>query len=125
MQGIGKAGSDLDVVVEYRGRGTEDSLFNAFNEDGFMIGGIKVDINPITEGKTGTLGEYLTGVEAYLEGVREEREREPRSIFSIRMNDEERFLRIPAALTLMPCAKPMGSVNFPLWRWGSMADGLT
>ena len=31
------------------------------------IGGVKVDINPITEGKTGTLEEYLLGVEAYLQ----------------------------------------------------------
>ena len=65
-RGLEEAGSDLDVVVEYRGRESEDDLFNAFNEDGFTIGGVKVDINPITEGKTGTLGEYLPGVEAYL-----------------------------------------------------------
>ena len=31
-----------------------------------MIGGIKVDINPITEGKTGTLATYLPRVESYL-----------------------------------------------------------
>ena len=65
-RGLERAGSDLDVVVEYRGGENEDALFNAFNEDGFKIGGVKVDINPITEGKTGTLGEYLPGVEAYL-----------------------------------------------------------
>ncbi len=65
-RGLEEAASDLDVVVEYRGRESEDDLFNAFNEDGFTIGGVKVDINPITEGKTGTLGEYLPGVEAYL-----------------------------------------------------------
>ena len=65
-RGLEKAGSDLDVVVEYKGREHEDTLFNAFNEDGLMIGGIKVDINPITEGKTGTLATYLTGVESYL-----------------------------------------------------------
>ena len=47
-RGLEKAGSDLDVVVEYKGREHEDDLFNAFNEDGLMIGGIKVDINPIT-----------------------------------------------------------------------------
>ena len=58
--------SDLDIVVEYKGREHEDDLFNAFNEDGFTIGGIKVDINPITEGKTGTLAVYLPGVESYL-----------------------------------------------------------
>lgn len=65
-RGLEKAGSDLDVVVEYKGREHEDTLFNAFNEDGLMIGGVKVDINPITEGKTGTLATYLPGVESYL-----------------------------------------------------------
>lgn len=65
-RGLEKAGSDLDVVVEYKGREHEDDLFNAFNEDGLMIGGIKVDINPITEGKTGTLATYLPRVESYL-----------------------------------------------------------
>ncbi|NBJ03065.1 DUF4316 domain-containing protein [Lachnospiraceae bacterium] len=69
-RGLEGAGSDLDVVVEYRGGENEDALFNAFNEDGFKIGGVQVDINPITEGKTGTLGEYLPGVEAYLEEKR-------------------------------------------------------
>ena len=61
-----KTGSDLDVVVEYKGREHEDDLFNVFNEDGLMIGGVKVDINPITEGKTGTLATYLPEVESYL-----------------------------------------------------------
>ena len=65
-RGLEQESSDLDVVVEYRGGETEDSLFNTFNEDGLSIGGVKVDINPITEGKTGTLGQYLPGVEAYL-----------------------------------------------------------
>lgn len=69
-RGLEGEGSDLDVVVEYRGREREDDLFNAFNEDGFKIGGVKVDINPITEGKSGTLGTYLPGVEAYLEEKR-------------------------------------------------------
>ncbi len=36
---------------QYKGKEHEDDLFNAFNEDGLMIGGVKVDINPITEGK--------------------------------------------------------------------------
>ena len=65
-RGLEEPVSDLDVAVEYRGGENEDTLFNAFNEDGFTIGGVRVDINPITEGKTGTLGEYLPGVEAYL-----------------------------------------------------------
>lgn len=65
-RGLESENSDIDIVVEYKGRENEDDLFNAFNEDGLMIGGIKVDINPITEGKTGTLATYLPGVESYL-----------------------------------------------------------
>lgn len=65
-RGLEQEGSDLDVVVEYTGREREDDLFHIFHEDGLMIGGIKVDINPITEGKTGTLETYLPTVEAYL-----------------------------------------------------------
>ncbi len=65
-RGLEKEGSDLDIVVEYTGCETEDDLFNIFNEDGFMLGSIKVDINPITEDKTGTLGSYLQRAESLL-----------------------------------------------------------
>ena len=52
--------SDLDVVVEYRGNLREDDLFSMLHEDGgFEIGGVYVDINPITEGKSGTLAEFM------------------------------------------------------------------
>lgn len=117
-RGLEKNGSDLDVVVEYRGGETEDDLFNAFNEDGFTIGGVKVDINPITEGKTGTLAEYLPGVEAYLEGVREAREKEPRSIFSIRMNDEERFFENTSGLDAGALCKAYGECRLPFVEMG-------
>ena len=117
-RGLEKADSDLDVVVEYKGREKEDALFNAFNEDGFMIGGVRVDINPITEGKTGTLAEYLPGVEAYLEGVREAREQEPRSIFSIRMNDEERFFENTSSLDADALCKAYGECELPFVEMG-------
>ena len=42
-------------------------MFNLLHEDNFKIGGVPVDINPITKYKTGTLEEYLPGVEKYLE----------------------------------------------------------
>ena len=58
--------SDLDVVVEFAGSEREDDLFNLVHEDGLMIGGVMVDINPITEAKTGTLATYLPTVEQYL-----------------------------------------------------------
>ena len=62
--------SDLDVVVEYTGDEREDDMFNLLHEDKFSIGGVKVDINPITECRTGTLEEYLPGVEKYLDEKR-------------------------------------------------------
>lgn len=59
--------SDLDMVVEFKGDFREDFLFDILHEDGFSIGGVPVDINPITKNKTGTLEDYLPGVEKYLE----------------------------------------------------------
>ena len=53
--------------MQLSGNEREDDLFNLFHEDKFKIGGILVDINPITEYKSGTLEEYLPGVEKYLE----------------------------------------------------------
>lgn len=70
-RGIEKVGSDLDVVLEYKGTIREDTFFDILHEDEMEIGGVKVDINPITEGKTGTLEEYLPGVEKYLEEKRQ------------------------------------------------------
>ncbi len=55
-------------------------LFDTFNGDALHIGGVKVDINPITAQRTGTLETYLPQVEDYLEGVREAREKAPVSI---------------------------------------------
>ena len=66
-RGLEKAGSDLDVVLEYKGNVREDTLFDILHEDGMEIGGVEIDINPITEGKTGTLESYLPEVENYLE----------------------------------------------------------
>ena len=61
----------MDVVVEYIGDEREDDMFNLLHEDKFSIGGVKVDINPINEYRTGTLEEYLPGVEKYLEEKRQ------------------------------------------------------
>ena len=66
-RGLEKQHSDLDVVVEYIGDEREDDMFDLLHEDNFSIGGIRVDINPISKYKTGTLEEYLPGVEKYLE----------------------------------------------------------
>ena len=58
-RGIEQENSDLDVVVEYTGSTREDDLFNMLHEDSIYIAGIQVDINPITESRTGTLETYL------------------------------------------------------------------
>lgn len=78
-RGLEYEGSDLDVVVELSTAEREDDLFNAFNEDGLHIGEVKVDINPITAQRSGTLESYLPQVEEYLEGVRQVREQEKES----------------------------------------------
>lgn len=65
-RGLEQSGSDLDVVVEYKGSEREDSLFEILHEDKLAIGGIPVDINPIKEGKSGTLQTYLPEAEQYL-----------------------------------------------------------
>jgi predicted nucleotidyltransferase len=65
-RGIEKNGSDLDVVVDYKGTIREDDFFNILHEDGFTIAGIVVDINHITEDKTGLLAEYLESAEQFL-----------------------------------------------------------
>ncbi len=70
-RGLEKKQSDLDVVVEYNGDEREDDMFNLLHEDKFSIGGIRVDINPISKYKIGTLEEYLPSVEKYLEEKRQ------------------------------------------------------
>ena len=75
-RGLEQETSDLDVVVELSTNEREDVLFDIFNEDGLHIGDVKVDINPITAQRTGTLETYLPQVEEYLASVREARKQE-------------------------------------------------
>lgn len=79
-RGIEKNGSDLDVVVDYKGTIREDDFFNILHEDGFTIAGIVVDINPITEDKTGLLAEYLESAEQFLKEKVTERKQEKPSV---------------------------------------------
>ena len=65
-RGMETEGSDLDVVLYFSGSEREDSLFNLLHEDGIVMGGVALDINPISQDQTGSLSEYLTGVETYL-----------------------------------------------------------
>ena len=52
--------SDLDIVVEYRGDIKEDELFNLLHEKEHYVDDILLDINPITECKSGTMKEFLS-----------------------------------------------------------------
>ena len=79
-RGIENNGSDLDVVVDYKGTIREDDFFNILHEDGFTIAGIVVDINPITEDKTGLLAEYLESAEQFLKEKVTERKQEKPSV---------------------------------------------
>lgn len=67
-RGLEREGSDLDVVVELSTSKHEDVLFDTLNGDALHIGEVKVDINPITAQRTGTLEIYLPQVKDYLEG---------------------------------------------------------
>lgn len=80
-RGNSKATSDLDVVVEYDGDVTEDSLFNELNKEPLIIDGIKVDINPITASKSGTLEEYMRKSKLYDEQQNLPQEYEESEIF--------------------------------------------
>ncbi len=88
-RGLEQEGSDLDVVVELSTNEREDALFDMLNESGLHIGGVKVDINPITAQRTGSLETYLPQVEGYLEGVREARERDLAASISREENQKE------------------------------------
>ena len=79
-RGIEKTDSDLDVVVDYQGSIREDDFFNILHEDEFTVAGIAVDINPITEDKTGSLAEYLESAEQYLKEKAQERKTEKISV---------------------------------------------
>ena len=52
--------SDLDVLVEYKGGAREDDLFDLINdeENKIYIYGVEVDVNPITEEKSGTIAQF-------------------------------------------------------------------
>lgn len=72
MRGDARPDSDLDVVVEYEGDISEDAFFNLVNYDLDFRGpnGIIIDINPITEGKSGTLEQYMERSRRYDEEKR-------------------------------------------------------
>ena len=137
-RGLERKGSDLDVVVEISTQEREDALFDMLNEEGLYIGGVKVDINPITAQKTGTLETYLPQVEEYLARMREAAEKKTKSIFSITMYGEQRFFENTSGLdaealckAYEQCEKPfvdMGQygnwISEPDYAWIQQGDKL-
>ena len=65
--GTNNADSDLDVLVEYEGEISEDSFFNAVNDEegALYIDGIRVDINPITKDKSGSIEQWMNRNKGY------------------------------------------------------------
>ncbi len=125
-RGLERNGSDLDVVVELSTNEREDDLFNAFNnDDGMYIGDVKVDINPITPQKTGTLESYLPRVEEYLAGVREAREKEPKSIFYTKMYDEQRFYENTSGLDADALCKAYAECDKPFVEMGQYGKRIS
>ena len=102
-RGLEREDSDLDVVVELSTEEREDDLFHIFNEDGLHIGSVKVDINPITAQRTGTLETYLPQMEDYLEGVRQVRELE--NIQSNMYAEKKVELDVEVTLTVAECSE--------------------
>ena len=75
-RGLENAESDLDVVVSYSGSEREDDLFNTLKDEHMYFGKVELDINPINVTETGTLAQYLPGVEKYLEEKAEKMEQD-------------------------------------------------
>ena len=68
--GLFEETSDIDVVLSFdapNGVLYEDTFFNAINGNHLEIGGLSVDVNPISLQETGTLEDYMTRAEAYLD----------------------------------------------------------
>ena len=65
-RGMEDEGADLDVVLYYSGSVREDDLFNTLHQSNIIMGGVNLDINPISHEQHGSLSEYLSGVETYL-----------------------------------------------------------
>ena len=59
MRGDAREDSDLDVVVEYRGKERENDVFNLLHDEPFEIDGVTIDINPIRAEESGTLAKYM------------------------------------------------------------------
>ncbi len=65
-RGLESEGENLDVVVYYSGAEPEKSLFGALHENGVVMGGVALNITPVSQEMTGSLSEYLKVVDTEL-----------------------------------------------------------
>ena len=65
-RGLEREDSDMDFVIEYEGEMKEDEMFNLLNQEGMVLAGIKIDLNPIRLEQSGLLEDYLLNAESYL-----------------------------------------------------------
>lgn len=69
-RGTGREDSDLDAVIEYSGTMREDDVFNILHDEDYEYGtmeidGIPVDVNPIREQESGSMGNFLKKSKEY------------------------------------------------------------
>ena len=80
-RGLEKAGSDLDIMLEYRGEEPKDVVAAFLNDEKLIIGGVRVDISPLQKDKDESLENYLRKErEKFAEAEKKARERKPGSI---------------------------------------------
>ncbi len=65
-RGLESEGENLDVVVYYSGAEPEKSLFGTLHENGVVMGGVALNITPVSQEMTGSLSEYLKVVDTEL-----------------------------------------------------------
>lgn len=105
--GLYSEDSDVDVVIAYEGTVREDDLFSVLNEAGYKVGNMKVDMNPIRPGKTGTLKEFLEKSERYLDEKTEQMKArgEYKPLAKVEELEEANYNMIDNVLNNMPPKK--------------------
>ena len=68
--------TSVEQFKEYSGSEREDDLFNTLKDEHMYFGKVELDINPINAAETGTLAQYLPGVEKHLEEKAEKMEQD-------------------------------------------------
>lgn len=105
--GLYKEDSDVDVVIAYEGTVREDDLCSALNEAGYIVGNMRVDMNPIRPDKTGTLEDFLEKSERYLDEKTEQMKArgEYKPLAKVEELEEANYNMIDNVLNNMPPKK--------------------